>query len=339
MSPPELMCSLNRHSLFIVIALIAIPGAAPWSAGDSQAQDAALRRVAFVAMNVDAQSDLASAFRQGLRDAGYAEGRDIYIDWWNGGGDYDHVSEAVADAVRRKADVIVTAGTAVALAAKRQTSKIPIVMALVADPLGSGLVASLARPGGNVTGLSAMVVELSSKRLQLLKEAIPSMARVGIIFNPEAPYNGKVIELLKRAAPELGLTLMFVGIRSAKEFPPAFAELRRSKVDALMVLDDAFMATNEETILSMASKARLPVVLGYTPRSSQGTVISYSPDRRDLFRRAAGYGDKILKGASAADLPIEQPTRFELVVNLRTAKALGLKIPDSLLVQATEVIK
>ena len=298
-----------------------------------------LRRIAVVAMSVDGRSEQADAFRQGLRDAGYVEGRDIAIDWWSGGGDYDHVTDAVASAVRRKADVIVTAGTPAALAAKQQTSRIPVVMALVADPLGSGIVSSLARPGGNVTGLSAMVVELCAKRLQLLKEAMPSIARVGILFNPDAPYNAKIIDLLKAAAPGLGLKLGFTEVRNKGEFFTAFAELKRSRSDALLVLDDAFMAANEQTIVDMASKARLPVELGYKPRAPQGVLVSYASEHRDLFRRAAGYVDKILKGASAGELPIEQPTTFELVVNLRTAKALGVTIPESLLVQATEVVR
>lgn len=331
------MRSLTRRLMAAGASLLAILCivASNTGAGDSTA----LRRIAVVAMNVDDKSEQANAFRQGLRDAGYVDARDVVIDWWSGGGDYRHVTEAIANAVQRKSDVIVTAGTPAALAAKQQTGRIPVVMALVADPLGSGLVPSFARPGGNVTGLSAMVVELSAKRLQLLKEAIPSIVRVAVLFNPEAPYNGKVIKLLNAAAPELGLKLVFAEVRNESEFAAAFADLKRSKADALLVLDDAFMAANEQTILELASRARLPVELGYKPRAPQGVLVSYASDHRDLFRRAAGYVDRILKGASPGDLPIEQPTTFELVVNLRTAKALGLMVPESLLVQATEVVK
>ena len=194
--------SMNRAGSTLVIVLFSWLMSA-WVAEETHAQQpAGPRRIGVVAMG--AISEEAKVFKQELRDAGYVEGRDISIDWWQGGGDYSYVSEAVADMVQRKVDVIVVAGTPAALAAKRATSTIPIVMALVADPVGSGLVASLARPGGNVTGLSAMAVELSTKRLQLLKEAIPRATRVGVIFNPDAPYNSKVISLLKVAAPGLG---------------------------------------------------------------------------------------------------------------------------------------
>jgi putative ABC transport system substrate-binding protein len=334
------MSSPKAHAAVVAIALSGLLFTSGITPPVAEAQaGTGLRRIAVVAMNVDNKSEQANAFRQGLRDAGYMEGRDIAIDWWSSAGDYGHVTEAIANAVQRKADVIVTAGTPAALAAKQQTNKIPVVMALAADPFGSGLVPSLARPGGNITGLSAMVVELSAKRLQLLKEAIPTIARVGVLFNPEAPYNGKIINLLNAAALELDLNLAFAEVRNESEFPAAFAEFKRSKADALLVLDDAFMAANERTILEIASKARLPVELGYKPRAKQGVLVSYASDHRDLFRRAAGYVDKILKGASPADLPIEQPTTFELVVNLRTAKALGLAVPESLLVQATEVVR
>lgn len=334
------MSLLSRHLLADLAAAAVLFAATTFGTANVYAQAAlSLRRIEVVAMNIEMQSEQANAFRQALREAGYAEGRDISIEWWSGGGDYDHVDDAVAGAVRRKADVIVAVGTPVALAAKRQTGTIPIVMALAADPVGSGLVPTLARPGGNVTGLSAMVVELTAKRLQLLKEAIPPATRVGVIFNPEAPFNARVIELLKTAAPDLGIALTFASVRSQNGFASAFSDFKRAKVEVLLVLDDAFMSANEATIFKMASAARLAVGLGYKTAAAQGPLISYTADRLDLFRRAAGYVDRILKGASPADLPIEQPTRFELVVNLKVAKALGLQIPESLLVQATEVIR
>jgi len=330
---------MNRTTLTAPVALAMLVALA-WGTAESRAQpETSMRRIGVVAMTAGAQSAHATAFRQGLRDAGYAEGRDISIDWWDGQGDYNHVSEAIAGMLARKVDVIVVSGTAAALAARRATSSIPIVMALVADPVGSGLVESLARPGGNVTGLSAMVAELAPKRLQLLKEAIPNATRVTGIYNPNAPYNRKVISLLRTAAPGLGVEVSFIPTNSVEALRAALLGLRQSKADALMVLDDAFMAEHEETILRLASGVRLPAVLGPKPRGAQGALISYAPDYLDQFRRAAGYVDKILKGALPANLPIEQPTRFELVINLKIARTLGLTIPQSVLLQASEVIE
>ena len=306
---------------------------------DHAQQPTGPRRIGVVAISVNEQSEEAKAFRQGLRDRGYVEGRDISVDWWFGGGRYDAAPKAVADLVQRKVDLIVVEGTLAALAAKRATNTIPIVMALVGDPVGSGLVASLARPGGNVTGLTNQTVDLAAKRLQLLKEAIPRATRVAVVFNPDTPYTSKAVSLLKAAAPEIGVKLTFLGVRRAEEFRSAFSGLRRPKVDALMPIADAFISTHMGTILQMASKARLPVVYAEKPFAGQGVLISYGVNHSDLFRRAATYVDKILKGAKPADLPIEQPTKFEVVVNLKTAKALGLTIPQSILVRADEVIR
>jgi len=292
-----------------------------------------------VAMAIGEQSDEAKAFRQGLRDAGYAEGKDILIEWWFGGGRYDRAPEAVADLAQRKPDVIVVESTPAALAAKRATSTVPIVMALVSDPVGSGLVASLAHPGGNITGLTNQTVDLAAKRLQLLKEAIPGARRVVVIFNPETPPNNIMISRLKKAAPGIGVELKFVSVRNVEELRSAFAGLSRSNVDALFIVDDAFMFTHGEEILRMGMKARLPIVHAEKLLARKGVLLSYAVDHSDLFRRAAAYVDKILKGAKPADLPVEQPTKFELVVNLKTAKALGITIPQSILVRADEVIR
>jgi len=298
-----------------------------------------IARIQVIAVSVSEQSEEAKAFRQGLRDAGYTEGRDVIIEWWFGGGHYDRVSEAVADLAQRKPDVIVVESTLAALAAKRATSTIPIVMALVGDPVGSGLVASLARPGGNVTGLTNQTVDLAAKRLQLLKEAIPGAKRVVVIFNPEAPYNSKVVSRLKGAAPGLGVELKLVSVRNVEELRAAFSRLSRSNVDALLIVDDASMATLKEEFLQMGLKAQLPIVYANKPLARRGVLLSYAVDHPAMFRHAAGYVDKILKGAKPGDLPIEQPTQFELVVNLKTAKALGITIPQSILLRADEVIR
>ena len=285
------------------------------------------------------ESKEAQAFRQGLRDAGYVEGRDLVIEWRSANGDYARVPQLAADLVQRKVDVIVVDTTVAAQAVKRATSTIPIVMALVADPVGSGLVASLAHPGGNVTGLSVMTSELSPKRLQMLKEAIPRVARVAVLWNPDTPFHTKAIEELKAAAPSLSIELNFVSARTPEEIGPAFSAVSRAHAQALYVLGAPLFKTHRTTLLKLASKVRLPTI--YTERDfpEEGGLMSYGPNLADVYRRAAGYVDKILKGAKPGDLPIEQPTRFELVVNLKTARTLGLTIPESILVRADEVIK
>jgi putative ABC transport system substrate-binding protein len=254
-------------------------------------------------------------------------------------GNYARLPELVADLVQRKVDVIVVVSTLAALAIKRATSTIPIVMAEVADPLGSGLVTSLAHPGGNVTGLSLMVAELSAKRLQLLKEAIPRVARVAVLWNPDTPFHPNVIEELKAVAPLLSIELSFVGARTPEGIGPAFSAMTRAHAEALYVLGDGFFFSHRTTLLKLASKARLPTSYSERLFVDEGGLISYGPNRDDMFRRSAGYVDKILKGARPGDLPIEQPTKFELVVNLKTAKALGITIPQSILLRADEVIR
>jgi len=334
------MCALwlnNRCSIFLArVALVAVTLCFPLFNADAAGKVAHIR---VFALSVSEQSEESKAFRQGLREAGYAEGRDVIIEWWFGGGRYDRVSEAVGDLTRNKPDAIVVEGTPAALAAKRATSTIPIVMALVSDPVGSGLVASLAHPGGNVTGLTNQTVDLAAKRLQLLKEAIPGARRVVVIFNPESPPNSTIIRRLKEAAPGIGVELRLISARKAEDIRSAFAGLSRSNVDALFIVDDAFMSAHGEEFLQLGMKARLPIVYAHKPLAQKGVLLSYAVDHREMFRHAAVYVDKILRGAKPADLPIEQPTKFELVVNLKTAKVLGLKIPESILLRADEVIR
>ena len=297
------------------------------------------RRLGFLLVLFSPKSKEAQAFRQGLRDAGYAEGRDVVIEWRFASGDYARVPELVADLVQRKVDLIVVDSTVGAGAAKRATSTIPIVMATIADPVGSDLVASLAHPGGNVTGLSMMTTDLSAKRLQLLKEAIPRLTRVAVLWNPDTPYHPKVVEEIKAVAPSLSIELSFVGARTSEEIGPAFSAVRRAHAQALYVIIDPHFFNHRRTLLALASKARLPVIYGERNFADAGALMSYGPNFGDMFRRAAGYVDKILTGAKPGDLPIEQPTELELVVNLKTAKALGITIPESILLRADEVIR
>jgi putative ABC transport system substrate-binding protein len=285
------------------------------------------------------ESKEAHALRQELLDAGYSEGRDVVIEWRSANGDYDRIPGFAADLVQRKVDVIVVEGTLAAQAVKSDTSTIPIVLAVVADPVGSGLVANLAHPGGSVTGLSLMVADLNAKRLQLLKEAIPRLTRVAVLWNPATPYHPKLMDELKAVAPSLAIELTIVGARTPEEFGPAFSALSRAHAQALYVLDDAQFVVNRRTLLKLASNARLPVIYSQKNFPDAGALMSYGISIEDLYRRSAGYVVKILKGAKPGDLPIEQPTKFELVVNLKTAKTLGITIPESILLRADEVIR
>jgi len=302
-------------------------------------QPTAPRRIGVLLVALSPESKEVQAFRQGLRDAGYAEGRDVVIEWRPAYGDYARIPGLVADLVQRKVDVIVVSSTVAAQAVKSATSTIPIVMSTVGDPVGSGLVASLARPGGNVTGLSQLLAELTAKRLQLLKEAIPWLARVAVLWNPNTPYHPKFIEDLKAAAPSLSIDLKFVSARTPEEFGPAFSAINRTHAKALYLPDSPLFAAHRTTLLKLASKARLPAIHSERRWVDEGALMSYGATYADQLRRAAGYVDKILKGAKPSDLPIEEPTRLELVVNLKTAKALGITIPQSILLRADEVIR
>jgi putative ABC transport system substrate-binding protein len=302
-------------------------------------QTASPRRIGVLTVSSLPESKAAQEFRQGLRDAGYAEGRDVVIEWRSANGDYAQVPELAADLVQSKVDVIVVESTVAARAINHATPAIPIVMAIVADPVGSGLVASLAHPGGNVTGLSLMMAELNTKRLQLLKDTIPRLTRVAVLWNPDTPYHPKVIEDLKAAASSLSMELTFVSARTPEEFGSAFSAFNRAHAQALDVIDDPVFGIHRMTLIKLASKVRLPAIYSHRGFADEGGLMSYGTNFDDLFRRSAGYVDKILKGAKPRDLPIEQPTKFELIVNLKVAKALGITIPQSILLRADEVIR
>ena len=324
--------------VYQIVALVACLGSFCFAAAADAQQPASPRRVGVLLVTFSPESKEAQAFRQGLRDAGYVEGRDLVIEWRSANGDYDRVPELLAALVQRKVDVIVVDSTVATRAAKRATSTLPVVMAGLADPVGSGLVANLAHPGGNVTGLSMMTTDLTAKRLQLLKETIPRLIRVAVLWNPATPYHPKVIDELKAVAPSLSIELKFVGMRTPEEFGAAFSAVSRAHAEALYVIDDPLFLTHRTTLLELAWKRKLPVI-GEKEYVDGGGLMSYGSNAADLFRRSAGYVDKILKGAKPGDLPIEEPTKLEFVVNLKTAKALGLRIPESILLRADEVIR
>jgi ABC-type uncharacterized transport system substrate-binding protein len=309
-------------------------------AGAADAQQAAsLRRIGVLVVSFSPESRVAQAFRRGLLDAGYSEGRNVVIEWRYTHGDYDRVAEAAADLVQRKVDVIVVESTVAAQAVKRATSTIPIVMAVVSDPVGSGLVTNLAHPGGNVTGLSTMSIEHSAKRLQLLKETVPRLTRVAVLWSPAMPYHPKVIEDLKTASQSLSIELSLVAARVPEDIDAAFSAVSRAHAQALYVIEGGVFFAHRNETLRLASKARLPAIYAERGYVDAGGLMSYGSSLPDLYRRSAGYVDEILKGAKPGDLPIEQPTKFELVINLKTAKALGITIPQSILLRADEVIK
>jgi putative ABC transport system substrate-binding protein len=279
------------------------------------------------------------AFRQGLRDAGYTEGRDLSVEIRPVNADLKRLDAALAELIARKVDVLMVEGTAAALAAKRATGTVPIVMAFVADPVGSGIVTNLSRPGRNITGFSNMTVDLAVKRLQLLKEAVPKARRIGVLWNPDTTWHQRAIERLQAAAPALGVELEVVAAQTRAELDPAFGAFAQAKVDALLVVDAPFTGVHGPAIMDMAMQARLPVAYARRRFVTRGALLSYAADSREMFRDAAVYVDKILKGARPGDLPIQQPTKFVLGINMKTARALGIKVPESLLLRADEVIR
>jgi ABC-type uncharacterized transport system substrate-binding protein len=334
------MRRVSRRAFVSSLAALAASPATVFKPQTAYAQQPALpRRIGVLLVARSPEHKDVQQFRQGLRDAGYVEGRDVVIEWRSANGDYAQVPALAADLVQRKVDVVVVEGTLATQALKRATSTIPIVMAVVADPVGSGLVANLAHPGANVTGLSMMITDLTAKRLQLLKETIPRLTRLAVLWNPATPYHPKVVEDLKAVAPSLSIELAFVGVRTTEQLGPAFSTVSQAHVQAVYVINDAFFFNHRTTLLKLASKARLPVIYEERNFPDTGALMSYGPNIEDLYRRSAGYVDKILKGAKPGDLPIEQPTKFELVVNLKTAKALGITIPQSILLRADEVIR
>ncbi len=280
------------------------------------------------------------AFRQGLRGLGWVEGQNIVIEYRSAEGRYDRLPDLAADLVRLKVDIIAAAGTAATTAAKNATRAIPIVMIGVGDPVGLELIASLARPGGNVTGLTFSVgMETAGKGLELLKEALPKVRRVAVLTNPANPGQPLALKNVKAAARSLGMQLQLLEARGPDEFDGTFAAMAKERVGALLVVSEAMFNIHRVRLADLAARNKLPSMHGFREDAEAGGLMSYGPDLADLCRRSATYVDKILKGAKPGDLPVEQPTKFELVINLKTAKALGLTIPASVLSRADQVIE
>jgi putative ABC transport system substrate-binding protein len=328
---------MERRTFMAVVSggLLAAPLAA------TAQQTGKVYRIGYLSGGSSTLTHLIDAFRQGLRELGWVEGQNIVIDYRFAEGRYDRLPDLAAELVRLKVDVIVASPSPPAAAAKNATGTIPIVMiGAGADPVGQGLITSLARPGGNVTGLSYSVgQEIFGKQLALLKEAVPNVRRVAVLWNPAVPGLAPAIKDVKVAARSLGVQIQVLEARGPDDFDSAFAAMAKERPGALLVLVDSMFSFHGTRLARLAAKNRLPAA--YTNRLpvEVGGLMSYGPSFSDLWRRAAGYVDKILKGAKPADLPVEQPTKFELVINLKTAKALGLTIPPALLARADEIIQ
>jgi len=307
---------------------------------DAQQAGKAHRIGWLTAVDARAAAHLVEAFRQGLRELGYVEGKDIVIEYRWAEGRFERLPALAADLVRLKVDVILAAGPPAAPAAKDATESIPIVTTSAIEPVESGLVASLARPGGNITGLTSTAgPEIVGKQLQLLKEAVPKVSRVAVLWNPTNPAHLLALGEAKVAARSLGVQLQLLETRGPDEFERAPAAATRERAGALLILRDPMFFVHRTRFADFAAKSRLPTMSGLREFVEAGGLMGYGPSLPDLFRRAPTFVDKILKGAKPADLPVEQPTKFELVINLKTAKALGLTIPRSILIRADKLIE
>jgi putative tryptophan/tyrosine transport system substrate-binding protein len=285
------------------------------------------------------EPDLVEAFREGLRQLGYVEGQNLIIRYVWAEGQQERYADLARELVQLQPDIILTAGTPGTLAAMHATPSIPIVTAIAGEPIAAGLVASLARPGGNVTGLSTLAAELEGKRLELFKQAVPTLSRVVALLNPANPFTTIGWKATQPAAEALGLTLQPVEARGPHDLDHAFATIKEVRPDGLIIIPDRFLLTYRASIVHFMAEHRLPGMFPFRDFVQEGGLLAYGPDYTDLYRRAATYVDKILKGAKPADLPVELPTKFELLINLKTAQALSLTIPPILLFQATEVIR
>jgi putative ABC transport system substrate-binding protein len=327
------MMKRRNLALLLVLAFLSAPLAA-----EAQ-QSGRIHRIGVLTMPAG-PNPRSEALRKGLADLGYEEGRSIAIEWKWAAGSTERLPGLASDLLRANVDVIVASGPQAIAAVKRATSTIPVVMVAAADPVGAGLVSSMARPGGNLTGLSVDASpELFGKQLQLLKEALPHISRIAVLWNSGMPGTQRFVDALSRAGRSLNVSLQWIDIGGRSEFQRAFSDMNRGHASAVIVMTDPFVYVHREQIVQLAAKYRIPAMYLFDEIVRAGGFLSYGPSLADSYRRAATYVDKILRGAKPGNLPIEQPTKFELVVNLKTAKALGITIPQSILLQADEVIQ
>jgi putative tryptophan/tyrosine transport system substrate-binding protein len=309
--------------------------------GLSEAQPSGkIPRIGFLGNSTPAlEENLVGPFREGLRDLGYVEGRNILIEYRWAEGKYERFPTLIAELIALDVDVIVTAGTPASLAVKKATTTIPLVMIAVGEPVATGLVTSLARPGGNITGLTSISPEIEGKRLELLREVVPKISHVAVLWNAGSPVQVIQEKETREAAQVLGMKILSLGVRSREEIEEAFATIVRERAAALLVLADRLFLHHRAAIMDFATKQRLPGVHAYVELVEAGGLMSYGPSYPGMHRRAAYFVERILKGAKPADLPVERPAKFELVVNLKAAKRIGVTIPPNVLARADKVIK
>jgi putative ABC transport system substrate-binding protein len=330
------LASLNASIVSLVWGMILV---ALSSSADAQQQSRAYRIGFLSSLSPGAVSDRIDAFRQGLRELGYAEGKNLSIEWRYADGTIQRLPSLAAELVRLKVDVIITGGPAVNRFAKEATTTIPIVLSFDNDPVGNGFAASLARPAGNITGFSTHYPEISGKQIELLKDIVPRLSRLAVIGNSSMPGNAQALRETESAANAFGVKLKSLDVQNASDIEAGFLSAGKDRCDAVLVLGSQVVTSHAKQFAAIAVKSRLPAIYWSPEFVQAGGLLSYSVNINDLFRRSAIYVDKILKGAKPADLPIEQPTRFELVINLRAAKHIGLTIPPNVLARADRVIK
>jgi ABC-type uncharacterized transport system substrate-binding protein len=323
---------------FITLIGGAVGAAWPLMARAQQGQR--VRRIGFMGNSTaELEANLVGPFRDGLRALGYEEGRDVQIEYRWANGEYDRFPKLVTELLAAKVEVIVTAGTPAALAVKRATTAVPLVMVAVGDPVGTHIVPSLARPGGNITGLSSIALDLEGKRLELLRELVPTLARVAVFWSPVNAFHAGSLKQARAAADSLRIKLLSLEVSRTEDLEGAFGAILKDKTEALLILADRIYLHDRQMMMDFATKNRLPSVSAYRELVMAGGLMSFGPSYEDMHRRAAAYVDKILKGAKPGDLPVEQPTKFDLRVNLKAAKTIGLKIPETFLLRADEVIE
>jgi putative ABC transport system substrate-binding protein len=337
-------CSDNRKSkiqnrkwagIFAIAITFAFGGAVA-----TAQQPTKIPRIGYLnTASLSALAERIEAFRQGLRELGYVEGKNIVIEWRHADGKLDRLPAFAAELVRLTVEVIVTTGPTTTRPAKEATSTIPIVMAQDTDPVGNGFVASLARPGGNITGLSSLAPELSGKRLELLKETVPKLSRVAVLWASTTPGSAQTLKEMERAATALGVKLQFLDILGPKDIETAFRAASKGRADGVLVMSSGVAAAHRTQIRELTIKSRLPAIYFRSEFVADGGLMSYGASFTDMDRRAATYVDKILKGRTPADLPVEQPMKFEFIINLKAAKQIGLTIPPNVLVRANKVIR
>ena len=297
-------------------------------------------RIGFLGNSTPAlEANLVGPFRDGLRDLGYVEGKSIAIEYRWAEGDYTRFPTLIKELIAAKVAIIVTAGTPATLAVKKATTSIPVVMIAVGDPVGTGIVSSLRLPGGNITGLTSISPELDGKRLELLREVVPGISHVAVLWNSSSPLQVVAEKQTRAAADALGMKMLSLGVRSKEDIEEAFGQMLKQRPQALLVLADRLFLHHRERIMAFALEHRLPGVHAYRELVDAGGLMSFGPSYAGMHRRAAIFIDRILRGAKPGDLPVERPASFELVVNLKTAKAFGLMIPESVVLRATEIVR